>query len=156
MRLARAGLVAMLVAGAATFAAAAHAELLDASPGPGEQVPQPVSTLVLTFDQPVLLPSQVQLITHDFQPVPGVESLVDGPRIVAQVNPALNAGDYTVLWTAVSGDGHTTAGSYQFGVIPAPGSSPSAAGWIAGALVGAALLVGLVMWRRRPPAGPAG
>lgn len=156
MRLAGAGLVAMLVAGGATLAAAAHAALLDASPGPGEQVPQPVSTLVLTFDQPVLLPSQVQLITHDFQPVPGVESSVDGPRLIGRVNPALEAGDYTVLWTVVSGDGHTTAGSYQFGVSPPPAKPLSAAGWIAGALAAAALLGGLVVWRRRSPAGPAG
>jgi methionine-rich copper-binding protein CopC len=146
MKLVPAALAAILIAAAATVAAGAHAELVSASPGPGEQVPEPVSELVLTFDEPVQVPSQVQLITQDFQPVSGVSSTVNGPKLVGHVDPGLPAGDYSVLWTAVSGDGHTTAGSYQFGVRPAVSSTPV---WLLAA-AGALVVVGAwAIWRRR-------
>jgi methionine-rich copper-binding protein CopC len=148
VRLVAAAAAAVMMAAGATLTAGAHAALVAASPGPGEQVPEPVAQIVLTFDQPVLVPSQVQLITADFQPVTGVATAVDGVQLVAHINPALPAGDYTLLWSAVSGDGHTTSGSYQFGVRASAQPGP---GWlIAG--VGAVVIAWVVLvWKRRSP-----
>jgi len=41
-------------------------------------------------------------------------------QLWADLNPGLAAGTYTVQWSAVSLDGHTIEGSYQFAVAPPP------------------------------------
>jgi copper resistance protein C len=108
------------VGGAAS--ALAHAELLVATPRPGE-----------TFQWE--RPAEVRLeFTQELQPT-GNRILVTDRNFravqqgEAQVNPAdpftlqvalgdLSAGGYTVNWHSVSVDGHSLDGAYEFTILP--------------------------------------
>jgi hypothetical protein len=69
-----------------------------------------------------------------FERVPGVEPVIDNTRLVAALPAALAPGTYTVQWSAVGDDGHTTEGSYGFAVMaPRPALWPAV--WLAGAVI---------------------
>jgi len=127
----------------------AHAELVSASPGPGEVVPEPLTEIVLKFDDEITDQSQILLIAADFQLAANWSQTVDGKTLTAAFEQSLPPGTYTVAWTAVTSDGHTTTGSYQFAVSQAN----SVAGgrttlvMIAGGLL--VIVAGLLVWRKR-------
>jgi hypothetical protein len=71
-----------------------------------------------------------------FQAVAGISPQVEGNVLIAALASPLTAGAYTVQWKAVTGDGHSVEGSYQFGV------SESASNRLSGLpMVGAIVLV---------------
>jgi len=156
----RAGL-ALCVALAALLAlrglALAHAELVASEPVAGSTVPPGLARLILVFNEAPAPGSTIALYTGAFQPVAGVTSYVANGQLWADVLPALAAGGYTVQWTAISADGHSMTGSFQFAVAPA---APLAFPWVvvAGLLlgvvtVGAAFFVLMRGRRHRPKAG---
>ena len=156
------GLAVGLVELAALFVVAvipalAHAALLSASPAPGEVTPPTLSKITLTFDSVLAPGSTVVLFTRNFLPVAGIVAQVEkGRELSVHLAAPLKPGTYTVQWTAVTLDGHSVEGSYQFGV------SPGGASWgfwvpvSAGALVIGVLVVG-GWWivRHRTPRGHA-
>ncbi len=151
--------------------AAAHAELLSASPAPGAQLAESPAEIRLTFSEPVATTSAIVLLAEGFQPVEGLvgQFSADRPQEIFVPLPELAAGVYTVQWTAASGDGHEISGTYSFSVgLVTPGVAtvaPTAAaaqteqdggsgvGWWLGGLlavaVGAPLLIVALRRARR-------
>lgn len=110
-------------------AASAHDELVSTDPAPDAVLAEAPEMLTLTFSAE-LLPQQgaTEVQVTDAS---GAE-LADGAPVVAAttVTQAVQAGAgvYTVLWRAVSSDGHPISGEYSFTVdspAPAPTASPS-------------------------------
>jgi len=124
--------------------ALAHATLLSASPAPGQVAPSTFRDINLIFDSLLAPGSSVALFTGNSLPVPGIVSQVErGRELAVHLAAPLSPGTYTAQWTAVTLDGHSVEGSYQFGVSKDSGVSPWAM-WvpiIAGALVVAGILV---------------
>ncbi len=133
------------------FPALAHAALVSAKPGPGEVVPQSFSRIVLQFDDMITPQSQIQLVAADFELKGSWSQSVEGSTLTATLTEPLPPGTYTVAWTAVSLDTHSTTGSYQFAVSPAQAGS---AAWGILVLIAAglaAVVAGALAWRRRTP-----
>lgn len=138
----------------AVFAAPAlaHAELVAADPAPGEVVAGPVDQIILTFDSTITPMSQIQLIASDFGLAASWSQSVKGATLTATLDEPLPSGTYTLTWTAVSPDSHMTTGSFQFGVAQAKPRLPTWLVWILMVTGLAALMVGVLVWRRRYPA----
>ena len=108
--------VALLMAAVSVASVAAHADLIATEPAAGSTVVGSPATIRLSFSQPLLATSQIQLFTGRFSPVAGLTTVVAGSEIQAVVGQPLAPATYTVQWSAVTDDGHTTEGSFQFGV----------------------------------------
>jgi len=105
----------------------AHAELVSATPGPGDEIEGSPSELVATFNQD-LDPSRTSLEVRDGSgsTVARGGELGDGPREFRLVLPELAPGEYQVRWTSFSAeDGELARDSYKFTVVAAPSPSPS-------------------------------
>ncbi|MDA8202260.1 MAG: copper resistance protein CopC [Chloroflexi bacterium] len=105
----------------------AHAELVSALPGPGEEVEGSPTELVATFNQD-LDPSRTSLEVRDASgtTVARGGELGDGPREFRLALPELPPGGYEVRWTSFSAeDGELARDSYTFTVVAAPSPSPS-------------------------------
>jgi methionine-rich copper-binding protein CopC len=150
-------IAAFLTAVAATLillppaAVRAHADLVDASPGPGAQLTETPGEIRLTFSEPVGAGSFIEVYGEGFRSVGPLEPQFDAahPEQFYVSLPELTAGTYTVQWSAASADGHEVSGSYRFTVLPAtPAGSPS---WLVVGLVaaGAAATVLFLASRRR-------
>ncbi len=134
--------------------ALAHATLVSSEPAAGTTVSDRLRGITLTFDEPLGAGSHVDLYSGAFQAVAGVTSSVDGPVLRAALAAPLAPGNYTVQWTAVSADGHSAEGSYQFAVAPSLGSGQGALiTLVAGVGIALACILFIVaMVRRRRPA----
>jgi methionine-rich copper-binding protein CopC len=110
---------AALVLFASTGSVAAQADLISADPAPGSTVKGSPAAIRLSFSQPLESTSRINLYLGQFQTVPGVTTLVAGSELNATLAQPLVPATYTVDWLAVSDDGHSTEGSYQFAVAPA-------------------------------------
>lgn len=120
----RAPLVALLCLIAWAPAVLAHAELVSATPGPGDTVAGSPAELVANFNQN-LDPSRTSIEVCDASgaPVTRGGELGDGPRVFRLALPDLAPGTYEVRWTSFSAeDGELGRGTYTFTVVPA---SPS-------------------------------
>jgi methionine-rich copper-binding protein CopC len=96
--------------------AGAHADLIEADPAPGSTVDGSPKEIRLTFSQPLDSSSRIDLFVGQFQAITGVTTVVSGSEMRAIPAQALEPGTYTLQWWAVADDGHTTQGSFQFGV----------------------------------------
>jgi methionine-rich copper-binding protein CopC len=105
-------MAAMLMAAVSVAGVAAHADLIAAEPAAGSS-------------QPLLPASKIQLFAGQFVPVTGLTTVVAGSEMQVALGQPLAAATYTVQWSAATDDGHTTEGSYQFGVAPAPLIAPN-------------------------------
>ena len=144
-------------------AASAHALLASSSPGAGALLDQPPSSVVLNFTE---APDPALAVVHVLNSAghaveKGKPSTVPGQRNSLTVAvPQLSKGSYTVTWRTTSVvDGHTTGGSFAFGVGVKPTANatvrlprtprPSPLG-VAGRFalyVGLALLLGAALLR---------
>jgi copper transport protein len=116
-----------------------HSQLVSSTPGSGEVVASAPSQIVLVFSEPVdgahtsldLLDSKGATIATGL----GAPVTSAPTTFVANV-PALGEGTYTVTWQALSAaDGHSTSGSFSFGVgNVAAGSLPLDVGGTGGDL----------------------
>jgi hypothetical protein len=134
----------------ATAVTHAHADLLAAMPAPGSLVSNPVGQIQLTFSEPVAAESEILLFGDDFQPVAGVVAQLDSadPAMMVAAVPELEAGMYTVQWTAVSSDGHSISGSYAFRVSATSLPIVPRQLWLLG--VGLLFISAMViLWRRK-------
>lgn len=106
-----------------TLPAWAHTELARASPAPGAIAPPTLTEIRLTFSEPLSPESAIELLTDNFQTVPGLRLQIEGDTISAKLAEPLVVGRYTVQWKAAGNDGHVVEGSYPFSVsADAPGS----------------------------------
>jgi copper transport protein len=131
--LAAAALAAVGLLLASPTAAQAHALLAGSDPASGALLDKSPSVVVLAFTEaPDLSLSSVHVLDNAGRSVErGKPTLVPGQRnSVAVALPTLARGTYTVTWRTTSADdGHTTAGSFAFGV----GVQPTAVGSTSGA-----------------------
>ncbi len=104
--------------------ALAHTELVTSEPAAGSTVPTGLNRIILAFTEPPAAGSAITLYTGVFEAVPGVNSYVANGQLWADLDPALAPGTYTVQWSAVSADGHTVEGSFQFAVADKPVAFP--------------------------------
>lgn len=105
----------------------AHAELVSATPGPGDEIEGSPAELIATFNQD-LNPSRTSLEVRDAAgtTVARGGELGDGPREFRLTLPELAPGEYEVRWTSFSAeDGELARDSYAFTVVAAPSPSPS-------------------------------
>ena len=128
--------------------ASAHTVLLEAQPPAGASLEKSPQEFRLTFDEPIVIGSKIDLMVGLFEPVEGVVSFVDQNepmQLIAEV-PPLAPGDYSVQWTVLSLDGHARQGSYTIQI------RESTNGWRVGLWVGVAvvllLFTGIRRWRR--------
>ncbi len=103
------------LAGAST--AAAHAELVSATPADGTVLDRPPSQVTLTFTEAVnLVSGGLQLLDPDGTAVPTPEPVVEGDTVRWPMPAALPDGGYLVDWRVVSADGHPVSGAFSFAV----------------------------------------
>jgi copper transport protein len=121
--------VACVVALAAPAAALAHANLIRSDPADGAVVAAPPRVVRLVFDDTIRAQPGTKAIRNG-----GASILAGKPRVVNErtlvlpLRRGLRPGDYTVLWRALSDDGHSIAGIIAFGIgtataRPQPGLS---------------------------------
>ncbi|WP_460370738.1 copper resistance CopC family protein, partial [Actinocorallia lasiicapitis] len=144
---------------AAAGPAAAHAQLISATPAAGGIGPFP-KEIVLTFSDDVILPKVLLTDAKGNQaPVGRVET--KGNVVTLPVTSRLPPGSYTVAWRIVSADGHPVQDTYRFTVegvqeTAAPESGEDDGGrpaWLWG-LIGLATLAavgGGIAWALRSP-----
>lgn len=126
----------------------AHAELLSASPSPGETLEKSPAEIRLAFSEPIGAGSDVFVFSEGFTYIDKLTTRIERERELVATLPPLAPDDYTVQWTAVSSDGHSVSGSYSFRVAAA--SSTILPLWqIAIALLILVTLVGFVLFLRR-------
>lgn len=98
----------------------AHAHLLSATPAADSTVSAAPTQLELHFSEALELAfTGVTLTSTDKDAVPlGEESLEQGDNkvLVVPIARPLRPGAYTVVWHALSIDGHKTSGQYEFTV----------------------------------------
>jgi len=97
--------------------AAAHTELVEASPGPDALVEAPPSHLVLVFDGVVQLTADAVVVAAaGGSRVPLGAPAVDAPGTVTVPLPALAPGAYEVAYRVLAEDNHVLEGRYSFAV----------------------------------------
>lgn len=101
----------------------AHDDLLGSKPAAGETVEQP-GPVVLRFSANVLgLGSTVKIQDAEGNDWNDGETRIVDDAMIQKIRPGAPAGEYTVLWRAVSSDSHPIEGTYSF---TASGSSEPA------------------------------
>ena len=131
-----------MVAPGAWKPAAAHTEVLRASPAPGEEITGTVDRVELTFLDPVQPDVSIVVGRAIGEPVAGigtVEVPADG-RSASVAFPALDdSGDYVVEYRFTALDGDTQRETYRFTLLPVEDDGGSSAG--AGAVIGGLAIV---------------
>ncbi|MGH8930982.1 MAG: copper resistance CopC family protein [Egibacteraceae bacterium] len=105
--------------------AAAHARLLGTAPADGATVAEPVSAVILEFNQLVGLP-ELAVSGPDGQPLSLEPLPSEGQRFVQSLPPLAQTGVYTVTWRVVSVDRDPVEGQFSF-TYAGPLASPPAA-----------------------------
>lgn len=104
----------------------AHSQLLHTDPADGAVLRQPLTRVVLTFNEMVEQRFTIVVVTG-----PDGRRYSEGPvrvvddNVTEQTYPT-RSGRYTVAWRAVSADGHPVQGRFRFTVALPPGTEPSA------------------------------
>ncbi len=106
-------LLALLLA---STTAVAHSPLRDSQPANGAQLTQAPETVELTFNKPAMLTALSLRIA-------GVDTALSferGPADTLWSVPVSQSGpgDYTLIWRALSADGHPVRGEIHYTVTP--------------------------------------
>ena len=106
----------ILVCLATIVPALAHAALVRADPAPDAILDRAPSVVYTWFSQPLSPGSHLNIFDAQFQIVDKGNTVIDThDSTLMRVDLAdLAAGRYTVNWQALTADGHTTTGSYDF------------------------------------------
>ncbi|MGB5674816.1 MAG: copper resistance protein CopC [Gemmatimonadota bacterium] len=117
-----AALLACLAVGSTLAAAAVHIRLESSVPAAGEVVSSAPERFELRFSGPVNAGlSSLALVAPSGDSVGVVlEVSFDDGRVLVGDVPELTAGEYRVLWTTVSADGHPVSGEFSFTYAGAP------------------------------------
>lgn len=139
-------LLGILLVGPVSIAHA-HVELQQSNPTPGEQVSESPQQLTLTFSGPILSANARLLTGTQELPLPLQVAAENPTQASGEITETLTAGIYQVIWEATSEDGHLLTGSYSFEVLPSESDLPIL--WVGVVWLGLALLVAVVLYRRR-------
>jgi methionine-rich copper-binding protein CopC len=104
--------------------ASAHASLVRSSPADQSSPATAPTTVTLTFDENIRMPSVVLVTNADgASVVHGKTTVVDNiARISVSTGPS---GDFTVAYRVVSADGHPVSGRLSFSVGPGSPGAPT-------------------------------
>jgi methionine-rich copper-binding protein CopC len=106
-----------IVPGLGSAPAAAHTDLLQASPGPGQRAGGDIDFVDLAFLEPVS--GATVDVVHDGETVPGSMIVTDGSIIrFAFDEPLTSSGTYEVSYAMTSYDLDATTGSFSFTFEP--------------------------------------
>ncbi|MDQ1653214.1 MAG: copper resistance protein [Cryptosporangiaceae bacterium] len=109
------GAIGIAVVGAAD-PASAHSQLLGTEPARGATATQPLRSLRMTFNEPILARFSRILVTGPGGATYSTGHLTRVDNVVTQALLPTRTGNYTVAWRIVSADGHPVSGSYPFRV----------------------------------------
>jgi methionine-rich copper-binding protein CopC len=115
------GLAALLLAAALGLppAARAHAIIVAAAPGPGEQVTGPDVPVELRFNSRIDRErSRLSLLRSSGKPEIVALEASSAPDTLAGKLRALPPGSYRLRWQVLGVDGHITRGDIPFTVVP--------------------------------------
>lgn len=113
----RVALVLLVLALVVPEEAWAHARVLRIVPENGAVLAAAPTQVRVVFDGDVRVAGGIKAIRNGDGPVlAGKPRMVGGRVLVIPLRSGLDKGDYTVLWRALSEDGHTVAGVIAFGV----------------------------------------
>jgi copper resistance protein C len=120
-------LLASTVAIVAPAAVLGHAELKTPTPAADSVQTEPVTQVSGTFTEAMTKDgSSLELLDATGTSVAkGGLDPADDTRMAIDLDAPLEAGAYTVRWTAVATDGHVERGSWAFTVAAAPTPSPT-------------------------------
>lgn len=138
-----------------TTAASAHTDLLQGSPGPGQQVGGTVDFVDLVFVDPVA-DAVITIEGPDGAEIDGTTAVADGQIIRYEMPPLTEVGRYVLRYSMISADGDFTTSGFFFVYDPSaiepirlgdadiPESGTSVITVVAGAVFGLCM-IGLVM-----------
>ena len=111
--------VVVMLMGAATIPASAHAELVSSDPPSGSVLERAPRVVTLWFGE-ALAPtlSAARLIDEDGNPVAGTRSTVGADEVTLTLDlPEIGGGRFSVLWQVLSADdGRSSGGAIVFAV----------------------------------------
>lgn len=114
----------MAIGGAAALLTAApafaHAKLTQSIPGANASLRAAPNKITLTFNErvvPAFSKVELSMPAHRMNVPVNVTVLRDGKHVVATPTTRLGRGDYKVVWTAATSDGHKMSGEVSFKVI---------------------------------------
>lgn len=121
--------MALLLAGLLPAAASAHPSLVQSAPLGGLAADQPPKDVRLAFTEGVIARgSSIEVRgPRGARVATGPLRVSDDSLLVAPLRGALRPAVYDVQWVALGSDGHTTSGSFRFGVAGAKGAPPPGA-----------------------------
>jgi hypothetical protein len=110
-------LAVLTIAAAWSGVCFAHAHLQSSMPASNAQLPHAPTTLTLNFSEEAQV--AVLKLSNAGNSIPVAVDRTKKPSSTVTVAlPALKAGKYDVLWTAIAhDDGHVTKGSFSFTVL---------------------------------------
>jgi copper transport protein len=112
--LAALGLLLLVVLGPAR-AVAAHAALVEMSPGAEAELDAPPTEVRLTFSEGVsVTEDSIRVFDPAAKELAGIETVGQGSEVTAALPDLERSGSYTVSWKVVSADGHPIRGAYLF------------------------------------------
>jgi copper transport protein len=127
-RVALAATLAVLLSLLFVSPAAAHAELLNTTPGNGAELSRPPTEVQMTFTEPVnLVRDGIRLVDGAGAVLPTPDPTVEGGTVTWQMPADLSEGAYVVTFRVVSADGHPISGAFSFGVGSAATAVPDSA-----------------------------
>ncbi|WP_216827841.1 copper resistance CopC family protein [Alkalihalobacterium elongatum] len=93
-----------------------HSYVGSSTPSEGEVVNEPLKEIVLQFDAGIEEHTSIDLADEDGVNIPIRNQYVEERTLVALLNELIYSGQYTIQWTALGSDGHTTEGTISFTV----------------------------------------
>lgn len=123
LRFVSATALCLLLIGAGTVPAAAHADFVGSNPASGSVVKRPPTEITLRFSESVQV-NAVKVLDGNATEIPS-RNIATGNRVSVIPARTLPKGAYAVTWSVVSEDGHTVNGAAAFGVRIVPERGPS-------------------------------
>ncbi|MFV8829351.1 copper resistance CopC family protein [Alkalihalobacterium sp. APHAB7] len=93
-----------------------HSYVGSSTPSEGEVVNEPLKEILLQFDAGIEEHTSIELVDEDGVNVPIRDQYVEERALVVLLDELVYSGDYTIHWTALGSDGHTTEGTISFTV----------------------------------------
>lgn len=155
-------MLVLLVLAVAPTAASAHDELLSSSPKSGATLAALPKSVVLHFEEPPVAGyTKVTVINAAGHAVGKAAPTTSGSTVTLALPASTATGRFTIVWSALSDDGHPVSGKIAFSVSgkakapAAPATSQAAAttsikhsvglGWLAAVAIGVVVLAAVFL-----------
>ncbi len=104
----------------------AHSHLESSIPADGEVITEDIEKITLTFDGKIEQGSTFELLGPNGQAVSIEELTVNDTEVIGTIANDLENGNYQVVWSIISADGHQMEGEFSFEINVTEAESPSA------------------------------